>query len=253
MVALGGLIQHHNDAIWMVTSPTQFYGTVYSLLRWRSTCTKYESITHPKGAVQGADQYYIKRDPHSKVHGANMGPIWAPFWPHELCYLGRYRKVSNPQDWMLKRAYIPLKFCRRLPNLRAIETFSTSISCLRDFAKSTIRSFIRSKEMIINIVHHHVMPTQTSPTWEFHCQEIAITDHLSITQSILIPTYVRSMLKQPLVITYKLCQNFTRQWLLVDGTNAFRMVQNSRSVTISTSDHGDVILWIKNDETRQSM
>ena len=121
------------------------------------------------------------------------------------------------------------------------------------FCEIYIRFFIRSKEMIINIVHHHVMATQTSPTWEFHCQEIAITDHLSITQSILIPTYVRSMLKQPLVITYKLCQNFTRQWLLVDGTNAFRMVQNSRSVTISTSDYGNVILWIKNDETRQSM
>ena len=32
--------------------------------------------------------------PDSKVHGANMGPIWGrktqmgPCWPHELCYLG---------------------------------------------------------------------------------------------------------------------------------------------------------------------
>ena len=31
--------------------------------------------------------------PDSKVHGANMGPIWgrprwAPCWPHEPCYLG---------------------------------------------------------------------------------------------------------------------------------------------------------------------
>ena len=30
--------------------------------------------------------------PDSKVHGANMGPIWGrkdPGRPHELCYLGR--------------------------------------------------------------------------------------------------------------------------------------------------------------------
>ena len=35
--------------------------------------------------------YFWKTDPDSKVHGANMGPIWGrqdPGGPHELCYLG---------------------------------------------------------------------------------------------------------------------------------------------------------------------
>ena len=34
-----------------------------------------------------------KTVPDSKVHGANMGPTgprWAPYWPHEPCYLGWY-------------------------------------------------------------------------------------------------------------------------------------------------------------------
>ena len=38
--------------------------------------------------------------PDSKVHGANMGPIWGrqdPGGPHELCYLGRFsRNISIP-------------------------------------------------------------------------------------------------------------------------------------------------------------
>ena len=40
--------------------------------------------------------------PDSKVHGANMGPIWgprwAPCWPHKFCYLGSvasHEKVIN--------------------------------------------------------------------------------------------------------------------------------------------------------------
>ena len=39
--------------------------------------------------------YMIK--PDSKVRGANMGPIWGrqdPGWPHELCFLGKYRCKS---------------------------------------------------------------------------------------------------------------------------------------------------------------
>ena len=37
-------------------------------------------------------QENLKMSPDSKVHGANMGPIWGrhdPGGPHELCYLGR--------------------------------------------------------------------------------------------------------------------------------------------------------------------
>ena len=39
-----------------------------------------------------SDKYVIVYAPDSKVHGANMGPIWGrqdPGGPHELCYLGR--------------------------------------------------------------------------------------------------------------------------------------------------------------------
>ena len=41
-------------------------------------------------------------DPDSKAHGANMGaylgltgPRWAPCWPHELCYQGKW----SPEDY----------------------------------------------------------------------------------------------------------------------------------------------------------
>ena len=37
-------------------------------------------------------QENLKMSPDSKVHGANMGPIWGrhdPGGPHELYYLGR--------------------------------------------------------------------------------------------------------------------------------------------------------------------
>ena len=42
--------------------------------------------------------------PDSKVHGANMGPIWGqqdPGGPHELCYLGSFNSAR------LSNAYIP--------------------------------------------------------------------------------------------------------------------------------------------------
>ena len=26
--------------------------------------------------------------PDGKVHGANIGPMWAPWWPHKPCYQG---------------------------------------------------------------------------------------------------------------------------------------------------------------------
>ena len=44
-------------------------------------------------------------DPDSKVHGAKMGPMWAPCWPHDLCYLGnqRYKPWSNP--WVVTDNY----------------------------------------------------------------------------------------------------------------------------------------------------
>ena len=38
--------------------------------------------------------------PDNKVHGANMGPIWAPCWPHESCYQGRRQKEVRPGDEM---------------------------------------------------------------------------------------------------------------------------------------------------------
>ena len=37
-------------------------------------------------------QENLKMSPDSKVHGANMGPIWGRYDPgglHELCYRGR--------------------------------------------------------------------------------------------------------------------------------------------------------------------
>ena len=36
--------------------------------------------------------------PDSKVHGANMGPIWGrqdPGGPHKLCYLGSPARIAN--------------------------------------------------------------------------------------------------------------------------------------------------------------
>ena len=46
-------------------------------------------------------EYYILLPPDSKVHGANMGPIWGQqdpggphVGPHELCYLGLLSKHS---------------------------------------------------------------------------------------------------------------------------------------------------------------
>ena len=43
-------------------------------------------------------QENLKMFPDSKVHGANMGPIWGrhdPGGPHELCYLGRQEDGGN--------------------------------------------------------------------------------------------------------------------------------------------------------------
>ena len=40
---------------------------------------------------------YICFDPDSKVHGANMGPRWAPCWPYELCYQGMFPKLNSAQ------------------------------------------------------------------------------------------------------------------------------------------------------------
>ena len=43
-------------------------------------------------------QENLKMSPDSKVHGANMGPIWGrhdPGGPHELCYLGRQEDGGN--------------------------------------------------------------------------------------------------------------------------------------------------------------
>ena len=34
--------------------------------------------------------------PDSKVHGANMGPTWAPCWPHEPCYQGWWIDPVGP-------------------------------------------------------------------------------------------------------------------------------------------------------------
>ena len=54
-------------------------------------------------------QWHWSSYPDSKVHGANMGPIWgpsgprwAPCWPHELCYLGMLLsncKQRNPVEY----------------------------------------------------------------------------------------------------------------------------------------------------------
>ena len=68
--------------------------------------------------MDGWTQMY-KLYPDSKVHGANMGPIWGrqdPCWPHELCYLGTYYcdyKILNiliqipkrPVDDILEKEY----------------------------------------------------------------------------------------------------------------------------------------------------
>ena len=35
------------------------------------------------------------RSPDSKVHGASMGPTWAPCWSHETCYLGLYSMIDT--------------------------------------------------------------------------------------------------------------------------------------------------------------
>ena len=43
-------------------------------------------------------QENLKMSPDSKVHGANMWPIWGrhdPGGPHELCYLGRQDDGSH--------------------------------------------------------------------------------------------------------------------------------------------------------------
>ena len=40
---------------------------------------------------QWLERWAIGNIPDSKVHGAHLGPTgprWAPWWPHELCYLG---------------------------------------------------------------------------------------------------------------------------------------------------------------------
>ena len=45
---------------------------------------------------------YLKMSPDSKVHEANMGPIWGrqdPGRPHELCYLGRQEDVGHFVSW----------------------------------------------------------------------------------------------------------------------------------------------------------
>ena len=53
------------------------------------------------------NHYYLlhipwqQSSPHSKVHGANMGPTgprWAPCWPHEACYLSLHWSLSWNQD-----------------------------------------------------------------------------------------------------------------------------------------------------------
>ena len=38
-------------------------------------------------------------------HGAHLGPTgprWAPYWPHELCYLGTLKMQPHPQRPMIQ-------------------------------------------------------------------------------------------------------------------------------------------------------
>ena len=51
-----------------------------------------ESIHHTK-LINTTSTYMIESNPDSRVHGAHLGPTgprWAPCWPHELCYPGRF-------------------------------------------------------------------------------------------------------------------------------------------------------------------
>ena len=44
------------------------------------------------------DCHHFESIPDSKVHGAHLGPTgprWAPWWPHELCYLGWYANLKR--------------------------------------------------------------------------------------------------------------------------------------------------------------
>ena len=61
--------------------------------------------------------------PDSKVHGANMGPRWAPCWPHKPCCQGD-RVSDNPEmRRMFRLEYISYSPCF---SVRVLISFSTS-------------------------------------------------------------------------------------------------------------------------------
>ena len=82
--------------------------------------------------------------PDSKIHGANMGPIWGrqdpggpQRWPHEPCYLGTYRYIH----------YQYLSRVTKLLSLRKIEINSLSLITLSDYVKMLI---LKKKKSSIN-------------------------------------------------------------------------------------------------------
>ena len=91
------ILQKYMD---MITYP-------YDIPSWYILLQFTNATSWSKWFLLRRTQILSKDCPNSKVHGANIWPIWgrqnpgrwAPCRPHELCYLGGYWVVKPPAKW----------------------------------------------------------------------------------------------------------------------------------------------------------
>ena len=97
-------------------------------------------------------------------HGAHLGPTgprWAPWWPHELCYLGRNWQKYVLTEYVLSSMCLSLKECKT----------GTVSFCHYNPTDGSIRklSWIRFNCHIVSISYHHDRFTKLlSNTCIFH-------------------------------------------------------------------------------------
>ena len=129
--------------------------------------------------------------PDSKVHGANIGPIWGrqdPGGPHELCYLGKsfFRLTSKKHQRL-----VSLTLCEGNPPLSGLSSQTASntenVSISRYHYKSEFGDFRNSKYV-----------SQTKDTYRlYHCPIHFYSLRLSTNKSAFSYHWLR---KVPLVI-----------------------------------------------------